>query len=140
MRAGYNPPMKIVQLDIQGFRSLKNVSWRPGDLNVIIGPNGSGKSNLLRMLEMISAAAQGRLSRFIQAEGGFGAVLWDGQAESIKFSVAMSQMHTAPPTPLEVVEVIPDHPTTPPRFAYNIELLPSGKGASYRVGQEQLQD
>ena len=25
--------MKIVQLDIQGFRSLKNVSWRPGDLN-----------------------------------------------------------------------------------------------------------
>ena len=62
--------MKIVQLDIQGFRSLKNVSWRPGDLNVIIGPNGSGKSNLLRMLEMISAAAQGQLSKYIQASGG----------------------------------------------------------------------
>ncbi len=44
--------MKIVQLDIQGFRSLKNVSWRPGDLNVIIGPNGSGKSNLLKMLDL----------------------------------------------------------------------------------------
>ena len=49
--------METVQLDIQGFRSLKNVSWRPGDLNVTIGPNGSGKSNLLRILEMIPAAA-----------------------------------------------------------------------------------
>jgi len=79
--------MKIVQLDIQGFRSLKNVSWRPGDLNVIIGPNGSGKSNLLRMLEMISAAAQGHLSRYVQAAGGIGAILWDGQAEQISFKV-----------------------------------------------------
>ena len=41
----------------KGFQSLKNVSWRPGDLNIVIGPNGSGKSNLLEMLEMISAAA-----------------------------------------------------------------------------------
>ncbi len=82
--------MKIVQLDIQGFRSLKNVSWRPGDLNVIIGPNGSGKSNLLKMLEMISAGAQGRLSKYIQAEGGFGAILWDGQADTIRLHLDTS--------------------------------------------------
>ena len=82
--------MKIVQLDIQGFRSLKNVSWRPGDLNVIIGPNGSGKSNLLRMLEMISAAAQGRLSRYIQDEGGMGAIVWDGMSESLGVELAVS--------------------------------------------------
>jgi hypothetical protein len=37
--------MKIRQLSIEGFRSLKNVVWEPGDLNVLIGPNGSGKSN-----------------------------------------------------------------------------------------------
>ena len=40
--------MRIKQLDIEGFRSLKQVSWIPGDLNVVIGPNGTGKSNLLR--------------------------------------------------------------------------------------------
>jgi len=62
--------MKILQLDIEGFRSLKNVSWKPGDLNVIIGPNGSGKSNLLRMLELISASAQGRVSKYVQCTGG----------------------------------------------------------------------
>jgi len=82
--------MKIVQLDIQGFRSLKNVSWRPGDLNVIIGPNGSGKSNLLRMLEMISASAQGKLSSYVQDEGGISAILWDGEASELEWKIKLS--------------------------------------------------
>ena len=77
--------MKIVQLDIQGFRSLKSVSWRPGDLNVVIGPNGSGKSNLLRVLELTSASVQGQLSKYIQSSGGINAVLWDGEAQTIAF-------------------------------------------------------
>ncbi len=77
--------MKIVQLDIQGFRSLKNVTWRPGDLNVVIGPNGSGKSNLLRMLELISAAAQGKLRDFADKFGGINQILWDGQTNWIQF-------------------------------------------------------
>ena len=75
--------MKIVQIDIQGFRSLKNVTWRPGDLNVVIGPNGSGKSNLLKMLELISAAARGELSDYVQTEGGINALAWDGSIEHI---------------------------------------------------------
>ena len=32
--------MKILELAIGGFRSLRTVTWNPGDLNVIIGPNG----------------------------------------------------------------------------------------------------
>lgn len=77
--------MKIKQLDIAGFRSLKNVSWQPGDLNVVIGPNGSGKSNLLRALELISASAQGQLTKYIQANGGLYGLLWDGVVDSISF-------------------------------------------------------
>ncbi len=79
--------MKIVQLDIQGFRSLKNVSWRPGDLNVVIGPNGSGKSNLLRMMELISATAERKLDQYLNVSGGIGSVLWDGQAKSVRFNI-----------------------------------------------------
>jgi predicted ATPase len=81
--------MKIVQLDIQGFRSLKNVSWRPGDLNVVIGPNGSGKSNLLKMLEMVSASARGELSRHVQSEGGINAILWDGEAFELDWKIKL---------------------------------------------------
>ena len=75
--------MKIKQLDVAGFRSLKNVSWRPGDLNVVIGQNGTGKSNLLRALNMLAVSANGELSKGMQTSGGMGAVLWDGRATSI---------------------------------------------------------
>ena len=113
--------MKIVQLDIEGFRSLKNVSWKPGDLNVIIGPNGSGKSNLLRMLELISAAAQGKLGRSVQSAGGIGALVWDGRAKNISFQVT-----TSPPIGFDAA------------FAYQVELSQLGNSNAYQIGGEVL--
>jgi len=79
--------MKITKLDIEGFRSLRKISWQPGDLNVVIGPNGSGKSNLLLLLELIAVSAQGRLEKYIQFLGGMEAIVWDGAASSIKFDL-----------------------------------------------------
>jgi predicted ATPase len=67
------------------------VSWKPGDLNIVIGPNGSGKSNLLRALEMISAGAQGKLSRYVRSEGGIGAILWDGAVDRIQYLIGCAQ-------------------------------------------------
>ena len=120
--------MEIVQLDIQGFRSLKNVSWRPGDLNVIIGPNGSGKSNLLRAPEMISAAARGRLSNHIIASGGIGALVWDGRGDTIAWKLLVSPE-------------IPSPDTTPlnHEFLYNAGLIRLGMTNSYRVRDEVLE-
>jgi predicted ATPase len=86
--------MKIVQLDIEGFRSLKKVTWKPGDLNVIIGPNGSGKSNLLRMLDLISASARGKLEGFVNASGSIIQILWDGQTNWLQFSLTTSNENT----------------------------------------------
>ena len=79
--------MKIKQLDIAGFRSLKNVSWQPGDLNVVIGQNGTGKSNLLRMLELIAASAEGQLSNSIRANGGMQSMAWDGNVSQLNFHI-----------------------------------------------------
>ncbi|MBA3240510.1 MAG: AAA family ATPase [Acidobacteria bacterium] len=82
--------MKIKQLKIEGFRSLKNVTWEPGDLNILIGPNGTGKSNLLRFLELMAASAKGELGKYIQSLGGMGTIIWDGQAKDISFSLTSS--------------------------------------------------
>lgn len=79
--------MQIKKLNIEGFRSLRNVTWSPGNLNVVIGPNGSGKSNLLRFLELISVSAQGRLGKYIQSLGSMDPMVWDGVATSIKFAM-----------------------------------------------------
>jgi len=82
--------MRILELTVEGFRSLKKVTWEPGRLNVVIGPNGTGKSNLLRLLELVSVAARGGLSKHVQAGGGMEPILWDGQARELSVRVVMS--------------------------------------------------
>lgn len=113
--------MKITQLNIEGFRSLKNVRWSPGDLNVIIGPNGTGKSNLLRFLELISVSAQGRLGKYVQSLGGMDPIVWDGEATSIKF----------------VLETKPAASELDPE-CYELELVRLGSGSSYKIENERL--
>ena len=117
--------MKILQLDIEGFRSLKKVSWKPGDLNVVIGPNGSGKSNLLRFLELMSVSAQGRLGKYIQSLGGMDPIVWDGQATSISFMIKAS---------LENEKQNVEHDGV----IYLLELTRLGKGSSYQIRDERL--
>jgi predicted ATPase len=85
--AGEGGAMKIIKLEVDGFRSLKSLSWLPGDLNVVIGPNASGKSNLLRALKMVSVSAKGELGKYIQRAGGMGPIVWDGQASHIRTRV-----------------------------------------------------
>ncbi len=113
--------MHIIQIDIEGFRSLANVSWKPGALNVVIGPNGSGKSNLLRLLEMISAGAQGKLSDYVQSAGGMNALVWDGQAQKIQYTLRTS----------------PDEDDLP-RTIYAVTLARLGPGAGYFITEETL--
>ena len=79
--------MSIRWLEVEGFKSLKEVSWRPGNLNVVIGPNGSGKSNILDLLELLRSAAAGDLKKTVQQEGGIRTILWDGRVDEIKFTL-----------------------------------------------------
>lgn len=111
--------MKILELDVEGFRSLKSVRWKPGDLNVVIGPNGTGKSNLLRFLELISVAAQGRLGKYIQALGGMEPIVWDGQSPAISFILKTSPVDSGPEQ-------------------YELRLSRLGKSSSYRIDNELL--
>jgi predicted ATPase len=84
--------VKILRLEIEGFRSLRNVCWEPGDLNVLIGPNGSGKSNLLRALELLARSASGGLWRYVQQAGGIEPLLWDVRADSLRIAAQFSPL------------------------------------------------
>ena len=120
--------MRILELNVEGFRSLKNVAWKPGMLNVVIGPNGTGKSNLLRLLELISVAARGGLSKYVQASGGMEPLLWDGKAKELSIGVAMS-----PDGGDHSVDQL-DSPS------YKLCLGRLGGTSSYRVNHELLAD
>ena len=117
--------MNILNLEIKGFRSLKDISWAPKDLNVIIGPNGAGKSNLLRMLELISISAEGRLGKHIRNSGGMEPLVWDGASESIRFYVKSSKL-------------LPFWIEDRNWLTYGVELARLGKTGAYAIGEEQL--
>ena len=70
---------------VRGYRSLKELVWQPGSLNVLIGPNGSGKSNLLRAIKLLRSAALGNLEKSIVEQGGTGVLLWDGTSKGLEW-------------------------------------------------------
>ncbi len=118
--------MKIHRLKVAGYKSLKSVVWEPGDLNVLIGPNGSGKTNLLRLLEMLSVSARGKLSKYIQREGGMGPVVWDGRAEAVKLNLL---------TELTESESFSGESET---VQYSVELARLGDTSRFVVGAEEI--
>jgi predicted ATPase len=79
--------MAIQQLDVHGYRSFRDIRWKPGQLNLLVGPNGSGKSNLLRILEIIAETAKGRLANAMKQSGGIIPLLWDYQAPSLDWTI-----------------------------------------------------
>ncbi|KPK73260.1 MAG: hypothetical protein AMJ79_15235 [Phycisphaerae bacterium SM23_30] len=117
--------MKILNLKIEGFRSLKSIDFSPGDLNVLIGPNNGGKSNLLHALEMIAASARGQLAKFVKAHGGMESLVWDGHAESIRFNLETSDTENVKPE-LNI------------KFIYELELERIGSTSSYKIEKEIL--
>lgn len=119
--------MKILKLGVSGFRSLKKVdAWEPSALNVLIGPNASGKSNLMRLLELVSSAATGKLGTAIQEAGGMGAICWDNQKNaSLSFHLKTSPVKA-------------DGHLETQSLNYDVELSRLGEGAGYRVNSELL--
>ncbi|HEY3366825.1 MAG TPA: AAA family ATPase [Symbiobacteriaceae bacterium] len=117
--------MRILRLRIAGFRSLKEVDWEPGNLNVIIGPNGSGKSNLLTAIQFIARAAEGQLGKTVQSAGGIGQLVWDGRADNISITLKTSPIQ-------------PGRNQAEDSMTYILELARLGLGGSYRIGRELL--
>ena len=68
----------IQQLNIAGYRSIRDLRLTLLPINVLTGPNGCGKSNLYNSLVLIARAAEGRLARAIAEEGGTPSILWAG--------------------------------------------------------------
>lgn len=54
--------MRINEISIKNFKSLYDVAFAPGKLNVFIGANGSGKSSVLEAIGVLSAAMTDRVN------------------------------------------------------------------------------
>ncbi|MBI3892347.1 MAG: AAA family ATPase [Candidatus Wallbacteria bacterium] len=119
--------MAIFSLNIEGFRSLRELCWKPGSLNVVIGPNGSGKSSLLCGLASLRHAAAGGIADALMRQGGMQAVLWDGQAERVSWTLVSDPLHR----PVDSIR---------PHSRYRLTLKPVGRGSAFYVDEESLQE
>lgn len=54
--------INIKQIKIKNFKSLYDVAFEPGKVNVFIGANGSGKTSILEALGVLSAAMTDRVN------------------------------------------------------------------------------
>jgi AAA15 family ATPase/GTPase len=60
----------IQKISIKNFKSIKNIEFDAGQINVIIGENGSGKSNILEGIALGGAAASDLLTnQFLFSRG-----------------------------------------------------------------------
>ena len=114
--------MRVTELHIQGYRTLKDVRWEPGALNIVIGPNASGKSNLLKFLRLVNASARADLNNTVLREGGMGTILWDGRGDGLAFQLGVGEPE------LSQAEA----------FGYAASLFRLGTGASFVVDGENL--
>jgi predicted ATPase len=71
--------MRIGEISISGYRSLRAIRFPVGGLTVFVGANGVGKTNLYRALELLQAAAAGTLARELAFEGRMESALWAGK-------------------------------------------------------------
>lgn len=115
----------IQRVRIQGFRSLKDITWEPGKLNVVIGPNGSGKSNLLRALRLLQRSAHGELPTQVLRQGGIAPLLWDGQAQELAWNLKTEPLGG-------------DRDAVKEALTYELRLRQLGGSSAYRIEHELL--
>lgn len=117
--------MAIQELHVAGFRSLRDVVWKPGKLNLFVGPNGSGKSNLLRLLELIGQTASGHLSNAVSSAGGMVPLLWNSTATDFGWRLRLDPVD-------EGRDRVKD------AITYEFTLQQLGMGSSYQVVKDDL--
>jgi predicted ATPase len=121
--------LHIRTLQIKGFRSLRDVTWSPGRLNLVIGPNGSGKSNLLRGLALLRHAALGDLAAELERQGGIAQLFWDGRAETLVWKLETESLGALEVGASGEVELA---------LLYQLDLKRSGQTSNFRIERERL--
>jgi predicted ATPase len=62
--------MKLDQIKIKGFKSIKEADIELGDLNVLIGANGAGKTNFISLFKLLNKMIDKNFQSDIAESGG----------------------------------------------------------------------
>ncbi|GLZ14518.1 chromosome segregation protein SMC [Actinomadura sp. NBRC 104425] len=69
---------RILELEVENFRSLRKISLPLRPLNVLVGPNGAGKTNVLEVFRFLADVIRTDLQPALDLRGGFDDVVFRG--------------------------------------------------------------
>lgn len=84
--------LRLKSLTIKNYKSLRNVTFEPGNFSVLVGPNGAGKSNLADALDFLANVYRDGLEMAIQRKGGYENILYRKQRRTksaLEFEVVL---------------------------------------------------
>jgi len=72
-------PGRLLELHVENFRSLRDVTVPLGPLTVLVGPNATGKSNFLEVFDFLADVIRTDLQPALDSRDGFGEIaFWGG--------------------------------------------------------------
>ncbi|MFI6161665.1 AAA family ATPase [Micromonospora haikouensis] len=71
---------RLIEIEVENFRSLRKVSLPLRPLNVLVGPNGAGKTNVLEVFRFLADVIRTDLQPALDLRGGLEEVrFWGGE-------------------------------------------------------------
>ncbi|HCU36787.1 MAG TPA: chromosome segregation protein SMC [Armatimonadetes bacterium] len=78
---------RLTRVKLTGFKSIREMDLRLGNLTVLIGANGAGKSNLTSLFQMLNHAMSGHLRVHVAERGRAKSFLHHGPAHTQQVAV-----------------------------------------------------
>lgn len=89
-------PGRLLELHVENFRSLRDVTVPLGPLTVLVGPNGAGKSNVLKVFDFLADIIRTDLQPALDSRGGFDEVAyWGGNRPPTSMCVQLKATWTS---------------------------------------------
>jgi predicted ATPase len=73
------PMIKLEQIQLKGFKSIRDIDLELRHLNILIGANGAGKSNFIHFFRLMNKLVQQDLQFFVAQQGGIDCFLHFGR-------------------------------------------------------------
>lgn len=70
---------KLDRIQIEGFKSIRQLDLELNNLNILIGANGAGKSNFIEVFRLLREIVNKRLQFYVQQSGGANGLLHFGR-------------------------------------------------------------
>jgi predicted ATPase len=79
--------MALDNIQIEGFKSIRQLNMDLSNLNILIGANGAGKTNFILVFKLLNEIIEGRLQNFVAQSEGANSFLYFGRkyTAEIKF-------------------------------------------------------